>query len=348
MIKEDKKIYKETKIKDKTILSSIGILIFFIMTAIDKFYFKIPTFIYIPIGILSIILIIIGFTKDKRKTSSKKQIKIIITATFITILLVVIYLNPYIVYNNYKLTTHIKEELNNKEITNLIPFDYDKAYIIHPYTSKEDIEKEIGITSRFIKDNEVNDNIQEIIVIKNNQVIASTFISLNNNKFSIQTLAEDNVIENNNSTYFYVTKEGDYSYLIEFPYTKEETYNNISFTIPGIWCREDNEESSRMYYLDIEENIDYMTISKVEDFSYKKYKKTIKDKLSIEKDISTKYFTNIKYLELDKDNDKNEIEYIISINEETYIFSLSTQNKNKESHQESLLNVINSIQIISN
>lgn len=347
MIKEDKKIYEENKIKDKTILSSIGILIFFIMTAIDKFYFRIPTFIYISIGILSIILIIIGFVKDKRKISSKKKIKTIIITTIITILLVVIYLNPYIVYNNYQLITYIKENLNNEEITNLIPFDYDKAYIIYPYTSKEDIEKEIGISSRFIKGNEVNDNIQEIIIIKNNQVIATTFISLNNNKFSIKTLSEDNVIENNNSTYFFIKKEGDYSYLIETPYIKEETYNNIKFTVPGIWSKED-EENSRIYHLDIEENIDYMSIIKIDDFSYKKYKKTIKDELSIEKEISTKNFSNIKYLELDKDNDKTEIQYIISFNEETYIFLLSVQNKNKASYQETLLNVINSIQIVSN
>ena len=32
-------------------------------------------------------------------------------------------------------------------------YDYDKVYVIYPYTTKKDIEKQIGIKSRFIQEN---------------------------------------------------------------------------------------------------------------------------------------------------------------------------------------------------
>ena len=61
--------------KDKSILSSIGIILFFILTAIDKFILELPDIIYILVGIISIALIIIGFLCDKKKQPTKKKIK---------------------------------------------------------------------------------------------------------------------------------------------------------------------------------------------------------------------------------------------------------------------------------
>lgn len=49
--------------KDKSILISVGIIIYIVMSGIDRFVYHIPNVIYIPVAILGIILILIGFFK---------------------------------------------------------------------------------------------------------------------------------------------------------------------------------------------------------------------------------------------------------------------------------------------
>ena len=53
--------------KDKSILISVGIIIYIVMFGIDRFVYHIPNVIYIPVAILGIALILIGFFKDKFK-----------------------------------------------------------------------------------------------------------------------------------------------------------------------------------------------------------------------------------------------------------------------------------------
>ena len=53
--------------KDKNILISVGIIIYIAMSGIDRFVYHIPNVIYIPVAILGIALILIGFFKDKTK-----------------------------------------------------------------------------------------------------------------------------------------------------------------------------------------------------------------------------------------------------------------------------------------
>lgn len=53
--------------KDKNILISIGIVIYIVVSGIDKFVYHIPDIAYIPISILGIILILVGFVKDKSR-----------------------------------------------------------------------------------------------------------------------------------------------------------------------------------------------------------------------------------------------------------------------------------------
>ena len=77
--------------KDKTIFSSIGIILFFILTAIDKFIVELHPALYIIIGLTSITLIIIGFLHDKKKQPIKKKIKTLLLALLITILITIIY-----------------------------------------------------------------------------------------------------------------------------------------------------------------------------------------------------------------------------------------------------------------
>ena len=51
--------------KDKNILISMGIIIYIVMSGIDRFVYHIPNVMYIPVAILGIALILIGFFKDK-------------------------------------------------------------------------------------------------------------------------------------------------------------------------------------------------------------------------------------------------------------------------------------------
>lgn len=53
--------------KDKSIIGMFGILIYILMSTIDKFYYKLPNYIYIVVGIISIILIIAGFIAEKNQ-----------------------------------------------------------------------------------------------------------------------------------------------------------------------------------------------------------------------------------------------------------------------------------------
>ena len=53
--------------KDKNILISMGIIINIVMSGIDRFVYHIPNVMYIPVAILGIALILIGFFKDKFK-----------------------------------------------------------------------------------------------------------------------------------------------------------------------------------------------------------------------------------------------------------------------------------------
>ena len=53
--------------KDKSILISVGSIIYIVMSGIDRFVYQIPNIIYIPVAILGITLILIGFFKDKSK-----------------------------------------------------------------------------------------------------------------------------------------------------------------------------------------------------------------------------------------------------------------------------------------
>ena len=47
--------------KDKSILINVGIIIYIVMSGIDRFVYHIPNVIYIPVAILGIALILIGF-----------------------------------------------------------------------------------------------------------------------------------------------------------------------------------------------------------------------------------------------------------------------------------------------
>ena len=53
--------------KDKNILISMGIIIYIVMSGIDRFVYHIPNIIYITLAIIGIALIVIVFFNDKSK-----------------------------------------------------------------------------------------------------------------------------------------------------------------------------------------------------------------------------------------------------------------------------------------
>lgn len=53
--------------KDRNIFISVGIIIYILISGIDRLVYHIPNKIYIPLAILGITLILIGFFKDRRK-----------------------------------------------------------------------------------------------------------------------------------------------------------------------------------------------------------------------------------------------------------------------------------------
>jgi len=51
----------------KSLLPTIGIIMYIILSIVDKIITKVPDYIYITVGISSIIIIIIGIIKDRKK-----------------------------------------------------------------------------------------------------------------------------------------------------------------------------------------------------------------------------------------------------------------------------------------
>lgn len=265
----------------------------------------------------------------------KKKILVICILSFIIGLL--IYINPTLIYRNTLLSNHLekintKEELKPKE---LVPFNYDKLHIIYPYTSKKDIEQEIGIKNRHIKENN-NDNYQTLIVIKNNKVIASTNIPLT---YNFQPLKGNNYISSSQDTIIRIHKhDTGYSFIEQYKYISESFYD-IKYQLPGSYWEEDDEEPGKFYYLGINSN-DYLLVTKKEKFNYKEYIKNKDINISEDK-IINKY--KIKYLECNALNNSIDIIYIINIKDTTYIFALNTSKEKLEINKENLYNIVLSI-----
>lgn len=53
--------------KEKSYLGSIGILLYVVLTVIDRFFLEIPDCVYIPLAILGIAIIIIGFIINRKR-----------------------------------------------------------------------------------------------------------------------------------------------------------------------------------------------------------------------------------------------------------------------------------------
>ena len=58
--------------KDRSFISAIGILIYLVLSVTDRFIYKIPNYLYIPIAITTIAVVILGFVIDKMKKGATR------------------------------------------------------------------------------------------------------------------------------------------------------------------------------------------------------------------------------------------------------------------------------------
>ena len=52
--------------KQRSFIGSLGVLLYVVLSLIDRFFYKIPDYIYIPLMALGIVIIIVGFVIDKK------------------------------------------------------------------------------------------------------------------------------------------------------------------------------------------------------------------------------------------------------------------------------------------
>lgn len=52
--------------KERSFIGSLGILLYVVLSLIDRFFYKIPDYIYIPLMVLGIVIIIVGFVIYKK------------------------------------------------------------------------------------------------------------------------------------------------------------------------------------------------------------------------------------------------------------------------------------------
>ena len=53
--------------KARSFIGSIGILLYVVLSLVDRFFYQIPDYVYIPLAILGIVIITAGFVFDKKK-----------------------------------------------------------------------------------------------------------------------------------------------------------------------------------------------------------------------------------------------------------------------------------------
>lgn len=59
--------------RDRSFISSIGILIYVLLSIVDRFLYRMPDYIYILVAVIGIFIIIFGFIYDKVEHNLKKK-----------------------------------------------------------------------------------------------------------------------------------------------------------------------------------------------------------------------------------------------------------------------------------
>ena len=53
--------------KNRSFIGSIGIILYIVLSSVDRFFCPIPDYVYIPLAILGIAFVIAGFVISRRK-----------------------------------------------------------------------------------------------------------------------------------------------------------------------------------------------------------------------------------------------------------------------------------------
>lgn len=278
----------------------------------------------------------------------KKNKKLIgLVSLIICSLILVIYINPIYLVRNKMLINNIEKVSNKKIITleELIPFDFDSVYLFEPYSYKKDIEKEIGFKSRFIKDNYTDNLGTELIVVKNNEVISSVFIKLEKNGFIIEGLVYSNKMDKNDNVLFEVTKSDLGIFIRQKLNSFEDTFYDISFTMPGDWWEEDWEEEGNFYYVDSESS-DNLIIKREDILDKNKFIKYVKKESNSVQFKEILKINNYEGCHLVGKND-NIISHYISLNikNKSYIFILNGKEDVVDDLYKELYKLLESIKI---
>ena len=278
----------------------------------------------------------------------KKNKKLIgLVSLIICSLILVIYINPIYLVRNKMLINNIEKVSNKKIITleELIPFDFDSVYLFAPYSYKKDIEKEIGFKSRFIKDNYTDNLGTELIVVKNKKVISSVFIKIEKNGFIVEGLVYSNKMDKNDNVLFEVTKSDLGIFIRQKLNSYDDTFYDISFTMPGDWWEEDWEEEGNFYYVDSESS-DNLIIKREDIFDKNKFMKYVKKESNSVQFKEILKINNYEGYHLVGKND-NIISHYISLNikNKSYIFILNGKEDVVDDLYKELYKLLESIKI---
>ena len=109
---------------------------------------------------------------DKRIVLKRKRM-IIIAGILVLVLAGVFWTNPVLRYRNHQLSDAIQTLSHEKEMTfeEAVPFEWDYVYRFTPNTPKEDMEKKMGLNSRYVTEVKYDDKIQ-IYVVKDGKIVA--------------------------------------------------------------------------------------------------------------------------------------------------------------------------------
>lgn len=295
-------------------------------------------------------------TRSKSKKVDKKIVKkrnILLTVLLVLLIAIIsglIYINPFVKINNKKLVNNIQEVLTKETVTleELIPFSFDSVYVYQPYTKKSDMEKEIGIKSRFIKDNYSDTNGTEIIVIKDNRVIASIFMDLDKDGYIIEPLVYSNKLDYNDNVEFVIERYETGTFIRQVIHEYDDTFNNISYNLPGAWWKEDWEDDGYLYIID-DESGDHFIIRKYDELSLSKFKDIMSNE-GYKLDKEKKYIVNNYegyYVSGVKDETSKSLHYVmLTIGDDVYTFKMDYTPCRCTEPYDNFVKVLNSIKEI--
>lgn len=239
--------------------------------------------------------------------------------------LVILYINPAYQKRNKLLIDNIDKLLVNEEVTleELIPFDFDSVYLFEPYSYKKDMESQIGIRSRFIKDNYTDNLGTEMIVVKNNKVISSTFIKLEKNGFIIEGLIYSNKLDKNSNVVFEIKKHETGVFIRQKLKYYNDSFEDIVYTVPGEWWKESLEVNGYFYYVD-DDSQNYLIIRNEELFTKNNFVKYVENEVNVISSLEKVMINNFEGYHLIGRKEDIISHYIsLNIKSDSYIFILN-------------------------